>query len=139
MPPIDEEVAHAVADFGGPPSEVLPHETAEHGQPDYRPAGEINGAPSAQPAAAEEFETARSEPEPVAPPEAAKPESSKRRSTVREPAPFFGGGVTQAAEAPMPPPATEAPAAETPASAASTPEGPRRAGWWAKRILGGKS
>ncbi len=138
VPPIDEEVAHAVADFGGPPSEALPHESVEHGQPDYRPAGEINRAPSAQPAAAEEFETARSEPEPAAQPEPAKPEASKRRSTVREPAPFFGSGVTPAAEASMPPPATEEPAAEAP-SAASTPEGPRRAGWWAKRILGGKS
>jgi ribonuclease E len=142
VPPIDEEVAHAVADFGGPPAEVLPHEAAEHGQPDYRRAGEINGTLSAEPAAAAEFETARSAPEPAAPPEAAKPEAPRRRSTVREPAPFVGGGITPAAETPIPPaPAAEAgaPAAETPASAASTPEGPRRAGWWAKRILGGKS
>jgi ribonuclease E len=143
VPPIDEEVAHAVADFGGPPAEALPHEAVEHGRTRHRPADEINGAPSARPTAAEDFETARSEREPaMPPPEAAKPEAPKRRSTVREPAPSLGSGVSPPVEPPIPPPpATEvgAASAEAPESAASAPGAPRRAGWWAKRILGGKS
>jgi ribonuclease E len=152
--PIDEEIAHAVEDFGGSPVEQvrdeLPHEpeqlAAEHAD---RQRGE---AATPEPAPAKPSE-------PVAPP---KPELPRRRSTVREPVPFLVGG---AAPAPQPSPAPELvtsagsvePAAspqperaaggsvaevepaEPPAPAqppAEAPAPPRRAGWWAKRMLG---
>jgi ribonuclease E len=74
---------------------------------------------------------------PPAPPPAPEPapEPPRRRSTVREPAPIFGGST------PAPTPMPSAPQPE-PSPAASAPEDdankPRRTGWWAKRMLGGK-
>jgi hypothetical protein len=80
--------------------------------------------------------------EPVAP---SKPELPRRRSTVREPAPF---PVSNAAAAPQPAPAIAAPVGEVetiapplpvePPAATPDPAAPRRAGWWAKRMLGDK-
>jgi ribonuclease E len=68
----------------------------------------------------------------------AEPELPRRRSTVREPAPVFGGP----AETPQPA-LTPAPAIEVEPAGAETGGGedagkPRRTGWWAKRLLGGK-
>jgi ribonuclease E len=137
--PIEEEVVHAVADFGGPPVELTrdqpPHESdhaaAKH--PDHRGHGE---APKPEPAPAEAGE-------PVVP---SKSEAPRRRSTVREPAPFVAGGGNMspgAVPSPHPAPAIAAsepePAAPTspPAAAPEAPP-PRRAGWWAKRMLGDK-
>jgi ribonuclease E len=153
--PIDEEIAHAVADFGGSPVEQAgderPHEpdraAAEHAG---RPPDE---APRPEPPVAEAGE-------PVAPP---KPESPRRRSTVREPAPFLVGSATPR---PSPPPETvtsavadepavapqaapvavavveteptAAPPPAQPPAEAPAPATPRRAGWWAKRMLGDK-
>jgi ribonuclease E len=113
--------------FRGPPAEVTeppyaqPFETAA---PESPPA-----APRPTPIAA-----APVTPPPVSQPE---PESPRRRSTVREPAPIFGG---HAAETP-PPVFTPAPSTQTAASSSSESEGtskPRRTGWWAKRLLGDK-
>jgi ribonuclease E len=80
--------------------------------------------------------------EPVAP---SKPELPRRRSTVREPAPF---PVGNAAAASQPAPAIAAPGGEVetttpplpvqPPDATPDPATPRRAGWWAKRMLGDK-
>ncbi len=137
--PIEEEVAHAVADFGGPPAELTrdqpPHEpdhaAAKH--PDHRGHGE---APKPEPAHAEAGE-------PVVMP---KSEAPRRRSTVREPAPFVaGGGSVSPGAVPAPQPAPEIAASEAepaaptsqPAAAPEAPQ-PRRAGWWAKRMLGDK-
>src|SRR6266436_8622932 len=132
--PIDEERAHAVADFGGPPVEQerddRPHE-ADHAaadRPDRHHHGEV---PKGEPAPAIAGE-------PAAPP---TPELPRRRSTVREPAPFLVGSaapapqpVTSVVEVePTAPPPPEQPPAPTPEPAA-----PRRAGWWAKRMLGDK-
>jgi ribonuclease E len=151
----------AVADFGGPPVEQVPHEVG-----DYAPAGAqaeartgsrapaLEEAPSpvaapvhadAPPAvvppvrpAAAPAPTASEPPPPKQPP--------RRRSTVREPAPFVLGGATP----PLPVPATPTPAlaetaahARVPAAAEAggadaPPSAPRRAGWWAKRIFGEK-
>jgi ribonuclease E len=131
VPPIDEEIAHAVADFGGPPIEQerdhRPHE------PDRVAADRSDHphheAPTPEPAPA----TAS---EPVAPPKA---ESPRRRSTVREPAPLLIGGAAPAVattvvegEPTEPPPPAQPPAEATERAA------PRRAGWWAKRMLGDK-
>jgi ribonuclease E len=134
--PFEEEIVHAVADFGGPPVEHerddRPHE-ADHAAADHPERHHHDEAPKPEPAPA----TAG---EPAAPP---KPESPRRRSTVREP--FLVGSpapepqpapaiVTSVAEVePTAPPPPEQPPAPSPEPAA-----PRRAGWWARRMLGEK-
>jgi ribonuclease E len=75
--------------------------------------------------------------EPSAP--LAEPEPPRRRSTVREPAPIFGGHGAENGH-PVQPPAA---AIEVESAGAIAGEGedankPRRTGWWAKRLLGGK-
>jgi ribonuclease E len=154
IPPIDEEIADAVADFGGSPA-VDEGQGERQEEPDQvgaeRPdhaGGEVLAQP--EPAAA----TA----EPAAPP---KPELVRRRSTVREPAPFLVGSAAPAREPPPAPamePATAdaaaqpapqvvdsaaeveptAPPPPEPQDAAPAPVTRRRAGWWAKRVLGDK-
>jgi ribonuclease E len=133
--PIDEEVAHAAADFGGPPVEEVTHQHAEEAAPvvSERPRRHREEAmPEPEP-------TLVTASEPVAPP---KPEPPRRRSTVREPVPFLVGGTAAA-----PPPAipdhveveSTPPSAHEPSTAtASDPAAPRRAGWWAKRMFGEK-
>jgi ribonuclease E len=121
--PIDEEVMAAVADFGGPPVEQVPHEVG-----DYAPAraqARTEHAHTehalAEPALTEPIADSRAEaPRPVAapvhadaPPAVVQPvrtappapapaageprpakEPPRRRSTVREPAPSVIGGAT---------------------------------------------
>ena len=90
--------------------------------PDAAPAPAAASAPTA--------------PEPTAPP-------PRRRSTVREPAPFLaGGGSAPAAEtaAPAPMAVEPAPAPSTPAEPPSAePGAPRRVGWWGKKLFGEKT
>jgi ribonuclease E len=136
--PIDEEIAHAVADFGGPPVE---HER------DYRPQ-EADHAAADRPDRHHHDEAPKGKPAPAIagePAEPAKPELPRRRSTVREPAPFLVGS---GAPAPQPAPAiatsvvetepTAPPPPEQPPAPPPEPAAPRRAGWWAKRMLGDK-
>jgi ribonuclease E len=136
--PFDEEVAHAVADFGGPPVEPeredRPHQ-ADHAAADRPDRRHRDEAPKGEPAPAIADEPA----------ELPKPELPRRRSTVREPAPFLVGS---AAPAPQPAPAivtsnvevepTAPPPPEQPPAPAPESAAPRRAGWWAKRMLGDK-
>jgi len=132
VPPIDGEVAGAVADFGGPPVEQAQpqqsHEPveADHVVPDHSDRHSETPTPEPAPAMAGEAVT------PL------KPESPRRRSTVREPVPFTAGN---AAAAPQPAPAVDVETVETtapplPAQSPSEPAPPRRAGWWARRMLG---
>ncbi len=137
--PIEEEVAHAVADFGGPPTELTweqPLQEPEHAAAEHPERHGDAESPKPEPAPAAESASV------VLP----KSEPSRRRSTVREPAPFVvGGGRISPGVASVPQPAPEIvdseaePAAPTPPPAAA-PEAatPRRAGWWAKRMLGDK-
>ena len=134
--PIDEEIVDAVADFGGPPVEHerydRPHE-AGHAAAERFDRHHRDEAPKPAPAPAIAGE-------PVEPP---KPELPRRRSTVREPAP---SAVGSSAGAPQPAPAiatsvdeiepTAPPPPEQPPAPATEPAAPRRAGWWAKRMLG---
>jgi ribonuclease E len=128
----DEEVAHAVAGFGEPPLEEArqqqPHEP-DHVVPDH-PQGRVEERVP---------EPASVTSEPIA---ATKPEAPRRRSTVREPAPFLIGS-SAAASQPVPAivsadETAASPPHVQPPAAGSDPPTPRRAGWWAKRILGQK-
>jgi ribonuclease E len=143
VPPVDEEVAHAVADFGGPPVEQAGHQRSQeaaHNALDQSDDNREASKPEPEHAMASE---------PVAP---LKPEP-RRRSTVREPVSFLTGN---AVAAPPPAPVIAAPVAEVetapvaevetaappasvpPPDETSAPAAPRRAGWWAKRMLGDK-
>ena len=119
------------------------HET--HGRPDFNqrpdwsPSREAPPTETAEPAYPPPIEPAP-RPEPVPQPVAAAPAPQpspeavpqRRRSTVREPAPVFGGSTPVAMPTPQQPPTpTVISTAEADANK------PKRSGWWAKRLLGG--
>ncbi len=125
QPTIDSELDVAVANFDRPPvTEPERLEAAvepQHAEPQH-----------AEP---------RPEPPPPSEPPAQQAEQPRRRSTVREPAPFFPG---QGPAQPTIAPANETRAPE-PEPAASSPDRtaetestdrPRRTGWWARRLAG---
>ena len=125
QPTIDSELDVAVANFDRPPvTEPERLEAAvepQHAEPQH-----------AEP---------RPEPPPPSEPPAQQAEQPRRRSTVREPAPFFPG---QGPAQPTIAPANETRAPE-PEPAASSPDRtaetestdrPRRTGWWARRLTG---
>jgi ribonuclease E len=144
MPSFEPELDSAVADFDRPP--------APHRAYDDQPAAEQPPAPTQSPpehadTPAAEAAASRAQPEP---PPAAEPEPPRRRSTVREPAPFSFGGerpaesVTPAAPSPAAAPepaaseATPEPAAQSPGPEPEASNQPRRSGWWSRRFAGGK-
>jgi ribonuclease E len=90
-------------------------------------AAPMDARPSAKPA---DLATARESPPPT------QPEPTRRRSTVREPAP-----AVTASEAPQPPSTQPAPPAPEPVitevGESESTERPRRSGWWSRRIAGG--
>jgi ribonuclease E len=77
--------------------------------------------------------------EPEPPPPATEPAPSRRRSTIREPAPT-SIGATSATPAPVPtvvpPPPAEPPQPPAASAAGEDSARPRRAGWWSKRMFG---
>jgi ribonuclease E len=120
QPTIEPELHVAVADFD-------------------RPAGTEPGrvAASVEPQRADE-----PTPEPPPPNEPpAQADQPRRRSTVREPAPFFAGQAplqappTPADETRAPEPGPAAPSPDRPAETESA-DRPRRTGWWARRVAG---
>jgi ribonuclease E len=126
-PMVDPELDRAVADFDRPPG----------GEPERIEA-------SVEP---QRFEPERAEPVPEPPrpgPEAPaeQAEQSRRRSTVREPAPFFAGRelaqTSAAPEAETKPrePEPAAPQMPEPSVEAEGADRPRRTGWWARRLAG---
>ncbi len=145
--PIDNEAAQAVAAFGGPPA-APSWEPREPGAHEHAPA--VASHRDHRTGHGLEEEAPKPEPVPAMasePAEGPKPEARRRRSTVREPAPFVVSGgsiVPSAGPASQPPPETvtssgEAePAASPDAAETSEAPPPRRAGWWAKRMLGDK-
>jgi hypothetical protein len=62
---------------------------------------------------------------------ASAPEPSRRRSSIREPAPFGRENM------PVPPSATSPSAPVVSSSGSEEPAAPKR-GWWGKRLLGDK-
>jgi len=113
------------------------HSRADYSErPDWSPPTEayapqpVEAAPP--PPAFEPAPVHHSPPAPTVTPAAGAP-PPRRRSTIREPAP-----VTSASTPPVPPPMlTPEPSAAAVESAEDAAK-PRRTGWWAKRLLGGK-
>ena len=158
--PIDEEVMTAVADFSGAPIDHIPHEVGARDAGDYSPARAdapadavadahspeavpVHAEAAAQPVHPTPTPAPAAEPSPAKEPHPAK-EPTRRRSTVREPAPLVIGG-SAAPPSPAPVPAAAEPEAAhhpVPAEAEAAPQGAasttRRAGWWAKRMFGEK-
>jgi ribonuclease E len=159
---VEPELTSAVADFDQPyameqpqpdataPPHAVPPEGAPQpyvAQPDVYQADTSLPAPETQPDAPRAREDSpRAEPvqpvpiTPVEPPAASEPEHPRRRSTVREPAPFAVGS----GEAPVTPVLVTEPQPITPApdpveaESAEQSGQPRRTGWWAKRLMGGQ-
>jgi ribonuclease E len=123
----EPELRHAVEDLDRPPS---PRDAGGADRPMHASFPPVSGeeadalaprfdrAPEAPPAKA-----APAEPEP-------SPEPQRRRSTVREPAPF---AVEDAPPSPTLPPPTPV-ISSTAADATATP----KRGWWGKRLMGDK-
>jgi ribonuclease E len=154
--PIDEDLAHAVADFGGPlmnnDEEAASRETLPVGEDESRRSLPAEGPhepfeTAIEAAEAVEPATISAEPAPTATetPAPAEAEPPRRRSTVREPAPAaLLDGTDQPYLPPTPAPADPAPVVETAASEpANTSEKdivpeenagrPRRTGWWSRK------
>ena len=120
QPTIEPEFHVAVADFDRPP-----------GTEPKRAAASVEPRRADEPA-----------PEPSPPNEPpAQADQPQRRSTVREPAPFFAGQApvqpssAPAGETRAPEPEPAAPGPDRPAETEST-DRPRRTGWWARRVAG---
>jgi len=109
------------------------------GEPFRDPQSDTTGqpyAPQFEPRAPEPapFVAAAMPPPPLPP--SAEPEPPRRRSTVREPAPVFSHRAEVSQPAMTPAVTAEAASASSGESEAASK--PRRTGWWAKRLLGGK-
>jgi ribonuclease E len=146
-PSFEPELDNAVADYDRPgahhPAYSAP--VADEPPPPLQappPQAELSSAEAEARPAQAEAPPAQPEPPP------AEPESSRRRSTVREPAPFFFGGERSPESAashsapPAPEPVASSPTPEPDASGAA-PESadanqPRKTGWWSRRFAGGK-
>jgi ribonuclease E len=135
---VEPDVASAVADLngGGSPAEQPAHRDVQQ-PPTHQPTHEQTSFPSAaEPVAVREHAAAEM-----------PAEQSRRRSTVREPAPMFSSGSMSDVQpsAVQPSPVHEAPApvpAPEPVATVPQPEAapeapaeskPRRFGWWNKR------
>jgi ribonuclease E len=107
----EPELQRAVEDMDGPPNYEI------NNGPAYTPPIEDRPAPPPT--------------ESFASPAASTQEPSRRRSTIREPAPFIGEGTTSTSSPASPPtPVISSTSSEEPAA-------PKR-GWWGKRLLGDK-
>jgi len=142
-PAFEPELDSAVADFDRPAAATHPAYAEPVTSEDFPAPPESPVAHPEPPPAHDEAPPAQPEPPP------AEPELRRRRSTVREPAPFFGGdrpaesaASEPAAAAPSPEPVASSPAPE-PAAPSAAPESadpnqPRKTGWWSRRFAGGK-
>jgi len=102
--------------------------------------------PGIEPERAEtSIEPQRHEPAPESSPASGPPahaEPPRRRSTVREPAPFIAGEApgepspASARETSAPEPEPAAPPAPERAAETEGADRPRRTGWWARRLAG---
>ena len=116
---------HAGDDFGGRP-EGEPRADNERAEPAPSYAAPTVERPAPPPTAEAEFPPPHNNPPPTI-----EAEPPRRRSTIREPAPF----VARAAESV--PAASPPPAPVISVSSSEEPAQPKR-GWWAKKLLGDK-
>jgi ribonuclease E len=151
---VEPELTSAVADFDQPfaafaaepfaaePFAAEPSAPETAPQPDIRQADVVPPPVETQPEAPLAQESRHAEPmrpvpiPPVEPP--VEPEPPRKRSTVREPAPFaIGSGDAPVTPVLVTPPPASAPVAAESEGAEDTDQ-PRRTGWWAKRLMGGQ-
>jgi ribonuclease E len=156
--PVDEDLVHAVADFGGPlvdGDDEPPHDEAPAREEDPRrtppaegPHEPFEATTDAAAPASDAVVTTTIKAEPAAAPAEpmAEQKPPRRRSTVREPAPAaildgtdqpylppMPAPVSAPVEAPVPAPVSET-TAEKPASPPEeTSDRPRRSGWWSRK------
>jgi ribonuclease E len=137
----EPELARAVADFdGGPAMSSEPRAIPinerlndTHPNPDEPRAAPGQWASRPQPIAFSEPARAAEAPAAEAPaPEPPAAEPTRRRSTVREPAPLHAEDAAPAPTFTPPPPAAE----PVLSSLTESESRPRRSGWWSKRVLG---
>jgi ribonuclease E len=146
---VEPEPTSAVADFDQPwmppsaasePAPVEPDHPGRIAAP-LEPREDARPEPreETRPEPAAPVAMAPAQPLTAQPPEAEPPQPPRRRSTVREPAPFLIGSG-EAPVAPPPPPSqpleTSAETA-TEADAEADSDQPRRTGWWSRRRMGG--
>ncbi len=142
----EPELTSAVADFDMMPPGVQDF-SSEPGEarPASPPPPQVDAKPDAEPKPEAEM---RPEPphksSPAAPDAPPQPEPPRRRSTVREPAPFvLSGEASGSSPVPTPPKPglIETPpgrnSVETRSSETESPEQPRR-GWWSRKLFGEK-
>jgi ribonuclease E len=119
----ESDVAEAVHDLDRPPAEAPRYDAPRYEAP----------APTAE-AMPERSAPVGEAPAPA--PSPAEAEAPRRRSTVREPAPF--GGAAPIPVTPPSPPPVPSPAAEPVASSAESESSQPKRGWWGRRIMGDK-
>ena len=142
--PFDPELERAVGDFDrpwAPPGE--PQGEPPAGEPAAAAPDDGEPAPAPEPRQ-DTHETVESAPIPAAPPAPPQPDAApaadrpRRRSTVREPAPFIIGSGEAPVAVPTPHPSLpEEPHTPIDPGAAEAESGPRRTGWWSRRLMGG--
>jgi ribonuclease E len=133
--PLDEitsapdHARHDRGEWGGRPSADIAEST-------YAPPIEavVDRPAEPQPVATAAPSPAPSEP----PPTPESPQLPRRRSTVREPAPVFSQGEPSAMPGPIPSRSEPIPPPIVTNDSEADENKPRRTGWWAKRLLGGK-
>jgi ribonuclease E len=111
----ESDLQRAVADLDHPPADSY----SQPAEPAPAYAAPVYQQPAPPPA---EIPAATSQPQ----------EAPRRRSTIREPAPFAAAGAPSAPAPTLPPPAPVI------SSTASDDAGQPKRGWWGKRLLGGK-
>jgi ribonuclease E len=124
---------------------AAPDQSGHAGQGEFAPAEHLATPPATEPELSHAVADLDSPPvERAAPPDVSpvmpagaveQPEPSRRRSTVREPAPTTGADVAGNSPAPAPSQGQEPVITET--GEASEGERPRRTGWWSRRFAGG--
>jgi ribonuclease E len=128
---VEPELTSDIADVDHPTAQAAPSEPAsqEFGSiPPPAAQPEPREAPPAEPVA----------PVPITPVQPPEAEAPRRRSTVREPAPFvIGSGEAPVASPPASTPQAGAPIESGP-EAPEEADQPRRTGWWSRRSMADK-
>jgi ribonuclease E len=127
---VEPELESAVADFD---RDFAPAAESQPAPSEPEPVGGSDALPEPREAVREEASPIPVTPEAIAPEQPPDHEPARRRSTVREPAPFaIGSGEGSVAPRPPAPSVPTESIAEQPEDA----QQPRRTGWWSRRLVG---